>query len=339
MTKSKYSRKKEFYVYALLDPRKPGPFYYGRWKFSHEPFYVGKGKGDRAWSHIQDSGRSNKYNMFKARKTNKILSEGAAPLVILKAQSLTEKQALVLEVRLIDLIGRHNTGCGPLTNLSDGGEGVSGKVLTKKGRLAMSQARKAYMSTLSTQEYADMEVKRLAGLAKAREAGKCTPPPRDTWSKDRLKKAIAGGRKGAVAKWTGKNAESHRREAASRLTNYNISLTQEEKNLRTSKAWESRRAVLGKCPHKNRVVAFNVTVAAPLMDYIQNRTPKQIAGWKKKVAATMAAKTPQERSASAKRRAAGQKARWSKATAKDRAAHGLAVSKATKGKPRSHTTC
>ena len=29
------------YVYVYLDPRKPGIFGYGEYKFDHEPFYVG----------------------------------------------------------------------------------------------------------------------------------------------------------------------------------------------------------------------------------------------------------------------------------------------------------
>ena len=32
-----------FYVYAYLDPRKPGVFQYKDFRFDYEPFYIGKG--------------------------------------------------------------------------------------------------------------------------------------------------------------------------------------------------------------------------------------------------------------------------------------------------------
>jgi hypothetical protein len=44
-----------FYVYAILDPRKPGHFRYGHFKFEYEPIYIGKGNGKRSLAHI--SGR------------------------------------------------------------------------------------------------------------------------------------------------------------------------------------------------------------------------------------------------------------------------------------------
>jgi hypothetical protein len=38
---------KEHYVYALLDPRKPGSYIYDSYHFEFEPFYVGMGINDR----------------------------------------------------------------------------------------------------------------------------------------------------------------------------------------------------------------------------------------------------------------------------------------------------
>lgn len=42
----------EYYVYAYLDPRKPGLYVYGNYKFDYLPFYIGFGKLDRLNRHL-----------------------------------------------------------------------------------------------------------------------------------------------------------------------------------------------------------------------------------------------------------------------------------------------
>ena len=141
MPKGKYSRKREFYIYALLDPRKEGLFRYGHWVFHFEPFYIGKGKGNRAQHHLMNcslSSKSHKNNKIKAIKF-----AGLEPIILIKKRNLTEKQALNTEVSLIDKIGRSNLKTGPLTNLTDGGEGTSGKITTDECKAKLSAAAKA----------------------------------------------------------------------------------------------------------------------------------------------------------------------------------------------------
>ena len=48
---------RRFYIYAYLDPRKPGDFQYpeAKIKFNYEPFYIGKGHAERKFDHISDS--------------------------------------------------------------------------------------------------------------------------------------------------------------------------------------------------------------------------------------------------------------------------------------------
>lgn len=105
---------KIYYVYVHLDPRKPGTYTYDKWTFNYEPYYVGKGKGGRAW-HYTDR---NKHASNKARK---ILAEGLQPIVILKWRNKSETKALSLETRLISAIGRIDLGTGPLTNWDSSG--------------------------------------------------------------------------------------------------------------------------------------------------------------------------------------------------------------------------
>jgi hypothetical protein len=51
----------KYYVYLYLDPRKEGKFKYGDYEFDYEPFYVGKGHGNRLFEHLRPS-RLNKTN-------------------------------------------------------------------------------------------------------------------------------------------------------------------------------------------------------------------------------------------------------------------------------------
>ena len=123
------------YVYALLDTRKPGPFFYGHWKFEYEPFYIGKGKGTRFIKHVRFAEYGhNHYNQFKYNKIRKILREGFEVGVRFLKQELDDSVARALEIKLIALIGRADLKFGPLVNLTNGGDGMSGHVWSTKTR-------------------------------------------------------------------------------------------------------------------------------------------------------------------------------------------------------------
>ena len=94
-----------FYVYALLDPRKEGPYTYGKWKFSHEPFYIGKGKGKRCTAHTSKSER--KYNPHKERIIAKLHRLQLEPVIVIKRKGLLDADALELEKKLIEAVGRN----------------------------------------------------------------------------------------------------------------------------------------------------------------------------------------------------------------------------------------
>jgi len=131
-----------FYVYALLDPRKPGKFSYrgSDIVFDFEPFYIGKGEGNRINEHDCEIYYNSRYR--KSCKIRKIFHEtGGLHLKIKLFENLLEDVSFELEIFLIKQIGRIDNQKGPLTNHTDGGEGISGYVFSEESRLKMSQSR------------------------------------------------------------------------------------------------------------------------------------------------------------------------------------------------------
>ncbi len=82
-----------FYTYIYLDPRKPGTFIYDNmFEFEYEPFYVGKGKGNRIYS-FQDRSDYLKKKLAKIGK----------PKIEFVIKGLEEKEALEFEKFLISV--------------------------------------------------------------------------------------------------------------------------------------------------------------------------------------------------------------------------------------------
>ena len=132
---------KIFYVYAYLDPRKPGKYIYGEYEFDHEPFYIGKGKGKRLYRHLDGKGQSKDPNKYKVNKIQKILKDfGKNPIIIKLEQNLFDKDAINIEKMYIKAIGRADINIGPLTNLTNGGDGMSGKICSKETKEKLSKS-------------------------------------------------------------------------------------------------------------------------------------------------------------------------------------------------------
>ena len=101
----------QYYVYRLIDPR------------TGQTFYVGKGKGNRVYAHINDAlksfdGQSYESNdedeiSEKIKQIREIKAAGLEVIHVMQRYGLTEKEAFEVEAALID--------CYPgLTNIQGG---------------------------------------------------------------------------------------------------------------------------------------------------------------------------------------------------------------------------
>jgi hypothetical protein len=122
-----------YYVYLYLDPRKSGNYNYGSYSFDYEPFYVGKGKCGRYKSHLKPKQLEEDNNKLKSNKIKKMIRENnLMPIVIKYKSDMGERESLDLEMDMIKCIGRKDKNLGPLTNLTDGGEGTSGYIMKEE---------------------------------------------------------------------------------------------------------------------------------------------------------------------------------------------------------------
>lgn len=118
----------KYYVYAYL-------------REDLTPYYIGKGSGKRAWA--------------STRVTSKPADTSRIQILY---SNLTEQEALDLETKLIAQYGRKDNGTGILRNLTNGGDGVSGRItnfteewkeklrkpkkMTPQGRKSLSESAK-----------------------------------------------------------------------------------------------------------------------------------------------------------------------------------------------------
>lgn len=110
MPHTRNSKDREFYVYVLFD-------------WLGIPRYVGKGKGDRWAYHERYSDPRNWLKNEFIERTWTMLGE--VPKIKV-AENVSEIEAFTVEKAFIEALGRADLALGPLTNLTDGGEGLSG---------------------------------------------------------------------------------------------------------------------------------------------------------------------------------------------------------------------
>ena len=97
-----------YYVYIYIDPR------------NNQPFYVGKGKGDRYKVHLNET-KTTTINIKKYHKIQKILGLGLTPIIQFHTNNVDEETAYRIEEELIMKYGRKDLDVdGILTNVCIG---------------------------------------------------------------------------------------------------------------------------------------------------------------------------------------------------------------------------
>ena len=97
------------------------------------PYYVGKGKGRRLY-------RKDRITPPPKNKSR----------IIFHKKNLTEEEAFKHEIDLIALYGRKDNGTGILRNLTDGGDGVSGYIMTEESKRKISEVKRGAVTTEET---------------------------------------------------------------------------------------------------------------------------------------------------------------------------------------------
>ena len=123
------------YVYAYLDPTKPGKYEYDEYIFEFEPFYIGEGLKDRLKRHLKETHSTHK-NHHKTNKIAQLKKNGYLPIIIKIKENISKVSAQELEIELINKIGRKDLNKGPLLNMTDGGDGTIGCLLKTGKKVA-----------------------------------------------------------------------------------------------------------------------------------------------------------------------------------------------------------
>jgi len=183
-----------------------GTYYvYEHWRLDRdECFYVGKGHGSRAYS---VKGR-NRHHLAICAKLNRI---GSAMEVRIVSCGLNEEDAFSLEKERIKFW--RNVGVD-LTNMTNGGEGISGFQHSDSTRKRLSEINKGITSSFKGKKHKEETKKVLSKIAKERGAPKLTKEQQErasAWHRGRKRSAetcakISAKAKGRISPMKGKES-------------------------------------------------------------------------------------------------------------------------------------
>jgi hypothetical protein len=163
------------------------------------PYYIGKGKGRRAWS------KQHRINIPTDLSRIKIIKDG-----------LTDNESKALEIELIAHYGRKDLGTGILHNQTDGGDGANlkGKQNGMNGKTHSDESRAKIKAARSKQVMKPLTEDQLAARS-ARLKGRIRPPRLDglpDHHTDETKAKISASHLGKPKKKGYKQSEEQKRK-------------------------------------------------------------------------------------------------------------------------------
>jgi hypothetical protein len=183
------------YVYIYLDTRKSGKFIYYDLEFDYEPFYVGKGCGDRYNNHLNEKKVVNRHKSGKIENIKKV---GLLPKIVFICDSVSDDVAKSIEMLTISKIGRYPNG--PLTNLTNGGDGAMGFNRSKDSidkQIKSTLSNHTWLTKMKSPEFAAMVSERMT----------------EYYSNDENKKLISKRQSGSGNSMYGKKTSDNQKNA------------------------------------------------------------------------------------------------------------------------------
>ena len=256
-----------FYLYFLRRPDKIDPMDESK----DQPFYVGKGCNGRMGDHRkQASGLFGKPGRkpYKIQIIHKLWKSGLDFQEEIILDSLSEQDALDLEVAAIEQYGRKDNGTGILANVTDGGDGVSGlihsdetkKILREKRLLQAApmlgkkhspetiqkilEARKGFRHTDEAKQAIGEAARNRSEetLEKIRNASRGRTHMRGKKLPEEVKRKIGESNKGKHFYWLGKSpTEEHREKISKSLKGRPKPPMTEETKEKLRQAWLIRK--------------------------------------------------------------------------------------------------
>jgi len=179
-----------FYVYCYKDPSR-----------SNERIYIGKGKGKRFKQHLS---RKDKHPF--TQRLQKMASENVEPIIEFLCRDVDEEFSLFVEQEAISLYGRKDLKKGSLLNLTDGGEGTSGRVQSEESKKKRSVARLGRtMSEESRKKLSNSRKGKFTGRIPANKGVPCTEETRKKISEAKVGRRYGLGNTGKKSSEETKN--------------------------------------------------------------------------------------------------------------------------------------